>query len=57
MGSKKATTVKVSDVAFAEGLIRDKGGIEIKARFLVNAENAGNDEVVCGRTLFEGRPC
>jgi quercetin dioxygenase-like cupin family protein len=53
MESKETTKVNVSDVAFAEGLSPDEGWIEMKVQFLIGAENAGNDEIVFGRTLFE----
>jgi quercetin dioxygenase-like cupin family protein len=53
MSSKETTKVNVSDIGFAEGLTRDEGWIDMKVQFLIGAHNAGNDEIVFGRTLFE----
>ena len=53
MSDKRTTKVNVEDVEFAGGLGRDEGWIDMKVQFLITAHNAGNDEVVFGRTLFE----
>lgn len=53
MAQKRTTKVNVSEIEFAEGLSRDEGWINMKVQFLLNADNAGNDEIVFGRTLFE----
>jgi quercetin dioxygenase-like cupin family protein len=45
--------VNISEIPFAEGLRKDEGWIDMKVQFLIGAHNAGNDEVVFGRTLFE----
>lgn len=45
--------VNISEIPFAEGLREDEGWIDMKVQFLIGAHNAGNDEVVFGRTLFE----
>lgn len=53
MPSQPAKKVNVSEVGFAEGLRRDEGWNNMKVQFLIDAGNAGNEEIVFGRTLFE----
>lgn len=53
MSQRSTTKVNVSEIQFADGLRRDEGWIDMKVQFLINAENAGNEEIVFGRTLFE----
>lgn len=53
MTDKPATKVNVGDVEYAEGLRSDEGWIDMKVQFLITQANAGNDEIVFGRTIFE----
>jgi quercetin dioxygenase-like cupin family protein len=53
MAAKPTKKVNISEIDFAEGLRRDEGWNDMKVQFLITAENADNEEIVFGRTLFE----
>lgn len=53
MPSRPTKKVNISDIEFEQGLRRDEGWVDMKVQFLINAENASNEEIVFGRTLFE----
>jgi quercetin dioxygenase-like cupin family protein len=53
MAEGTATKVNIYDSAFAPGLRADEGWIDMKVQFLITRENANNQKVVFGRTIFE----
>lgn len=52
MTSDRATKVNINSVGLVDGLREDEGWIDMKVQFLIDAANAGANEVVFGRTVF-----
>lgn len=53
MSNDAATKVNINDFEFAPDLNPDDGWIEMKVQFLITEENANNNDMVFGRTIFE----
>jgi quercetin dioxygenase-like cupin family protein len=48
----KPYRTRIGDVPLAQGLREDEGWIDMQVQFLIDAQNAGSDGLVVGRTVL-----